>query len=98
VVSGVTSAAKNGVLIKGGNHLEAMGEVNAVAVDKTGTLTKGELAVTDVIPVSDADEATLLPSRRRTGATQRASHRRRSSPAPTRRARPSCPNRRGSRV
>lgn len=37
VVSGITSAAKNGVLIKGGNHLESMGAVEAIAVDKTGT-------------------------------------------------------------
>jgi Cd2+/Zn2+-exporting ATPase len=32
VVSGITSAAKNGILIKGGNYLEAMGEVDAVAI------------------------------------------------------------------
>ncbi|WP_423751485.1 heavy metal translocating P-type ATPase [Salinirarus marinus] len=60
VVSGITSAAKNGVLIKGGNHLEAMGEVDAVAIDKTGTLTRGELAVTDVVPLGGATEAEVL--------------------------------------
>jgi Cd2+/Zn2+-exporting ATPase len=60
VVSGITSAAKNGVLIKGGNHLEAMGEVDAIALDKTGTLTRGELAVTDVVAVGGANEETVL--------------------------------------
>ena len=70
VASGVTSAAKNGVLIKGGNHLEAMGGVDAVAFDKTGTLTKGELAVTDVVPVSDASESDVL---RYAGAIERRS-------------------------
>ena len=70
VVSGITSAAKNGVLIKGGNHLEATGDVDAVALDKTGTLTKGELAVTDLVPLGDADAATLL---RRAAALERRS-------------------------
>jgi len=70
VVSGITSAAKNGVLIKGGNYLEAMGEVDAVAVDKTGTLTKGELAVTDVAPADGGDADDLL---RRAAALERRS-------------------------
>ena len=60
VVSGITSGAKNGVLIKGGNHLEAMGEVEAVALDKTGTLTLGELTVTDVIPLGENSEDDVL--------------------------------------
>ncbi|UPW02129.1 cadmium-translocating P-type ATPase [Halorussus gelatinilyticus] len=60
VVSGVTSAARNGVLVKGGPHLESMGSVEAVAFDKTGTLTAGELAVTDVVALNGTDEADLL--------------------------------------
>jgi Cd2+/Zn2+-exporting ATPase len=72
VVSGITSAAKNGVLIKGGNYLEAMGGVDVVALDKTGTLTKGELAVTDIVPVGDATEDDLL--RRAAGLERRSEH------------------------
>ena len=72
VVSGITSAAKHGVLIKGGNHLETMGAVNAVAIDKTGTLTTGELAVTDVVPLGDASETTVL--RRAAALEQRSEH------------------------
>ena len=72
VVSGITSAAKNGVLIKGGNYLEAMGEVDAIAVDKTGTLTRGELAVTDVVPLGDTSDDDLL--RYGAGLERRSEH------------------------
>ncbi|ADB59816.1 heavy metal translocating P-type ATPase [Haloterrigena turkmenica DSM 5511] len=70
VVSGITSAARNGVLIKGGRYLEAVGESDVLAVDKTGTLTEGDLTVTDVIPLEGADEDDVL---RRAGAIERRS-------------------------
>jgi Cd2+/Zn2+-exporting ATPase len=60
VVSGITSAARNGVLIKGGTYLEAMGSVDAVAFDKTGTLTTGDLSVTDAVPLDGTSETDLL--------------------------------------
>ncbi len=47
VVSALTSAARNGVLIKGGEYLESLGAIRALAIDKTGTLTTGSLTVTD---------------------------------------------------
>ena len=72
VVSGVTSAAKNGVLIKGGNHLEAMGSVEAIAFDKTGTLTTGELSVTDVVALNGNTEADVLRCAR--GLEKRSEH------------------------
>jgi len=72
VVSGVTSAARNGVLVKGGNHLEAMGEIEAVALDKTGTLTGGELTVTDVLGLNDNTETDVLRCAR--GLESRSEH------------------------
>ncbi|EMA46972.1 zinc-transporting ATPase [Halococcus saccharolyticus DSM 5350] len=72
VVSGITSAADNGVLIKGGNHLEAMGAVDVVAFDKTGTLTKGELTVTDIVPLHGNSEEDVLRCAR--GLEARSEH------------------------
>ena len=72
VVSGITSAADNGVLIKGGDRLEAMGAVDVVAFDKTGTLTKGELTVTDVVPLHGNTEEDVLRCAR--GLEARSEH------------------------
>jgi Cd2+/Zn2+-exporting ATPase len=59
VLSGIAQAARRGVLIKGGVHLEGLGVIRALAVDKTGTLTTGRPEVVDVVPV-DGDADTLL--------------------------------------
>jgi Cd2+/Zn2+-exporting ATPase len=72
VVSGLTSAARHGVLVKGGRHLESVGDVDAIAFDKTGTLTRGELTVTDVIPLGDNTEEDVLRCAR--GVERRSEH------------------------
>ena len=60
VLAGIAQAARNGVLIKGGAHLENLGTLRAIAFDKTGTLTVGEPRVTDLVPAPGTNEGELL--------------------------------------
>ncbi|MCA9438193.1 MAG: heavy metal translocating P-type ATPase, partial [Candidatus Omnitrophica bacterium] len=53
LVATLGKAASNGVLFKGGIHIEQFSKVSVLAFDKTGTLTYGQPKVTDVVPVSD---------------------------------------------
>jgi Cd2+/Zn2+-exporting ATPase len=60
IISAISNAAKNGVLIKGGIHLEQVGSLAAIAFDKTGTLTKGQPIITDILPIGTIKAETLL--------------------------------------
>jgi Cd2+/Zn2+-exporting ATPase len=57
---GIGGASKNGILIKGGNYLEALNNVETVVLDKTGTLTKGVFKVTKLHTKENVDEEELL--------------------------------------
>lgn len=60
VVSGLASLARQGVLVKGGKYLEALGKLRAVAMDKTGTLTEGKFKVHSFRTFSGAAEDEVL--------------------------------------
>ncbi|WP_459482199.1 heavy metal translocating P-type ATPase [Clostridium saccharoperbutylacetonicum] len=57
---GIGGASKNGVLVKGGNYLEALNDVEMVVFDKTGTLTKGIFKVTEVNAENDISKDELI--------------------------------------
>ncbi len=60
VLSAIASAARTGVLFKGGAALEDFGSVTTIAFDKTGTLTEGKMKVTKVVSLSQTSEAEVL--------------------------------------
>jgi len=60
IVAGLTGAARQGVLIKGGKALEEAAHLRAIALDKTGTITRGQPAVAGIFPLSGHSEKELL--------------------------------------
>jgi len=71
IVAGIGRAARDGILIKGGEYLETSGRITAVAVDKTGTLTKGQPRLTDVVvldPAMDRDDVLTWAARAEAGS------------------------------
>ncbi|MEQ1824671.1 MAG: heavy metal translocating P-type ATPase [Pirellula sp.] len=70
IVAALTSAAKHGVLIKGGLFVEIPARLKAIALDKTGTITQGKPTVVEIVPMNGHDETELLT---RAGALEQSS-------------------------
>ena len=60
IMVGTGKGAEMGILIKGGEHLETAYKLQAIVLDKTGTITTGKPAVTDIIPLANIDRRELL--------------------------------------
>jgi Cu+-exporting ATPase len=60
LMMGAGKGAENGILFKGGEHIEIASKVNAIVFDKTGTLTEGKPSVTDIIAIDQIDNLELL--------------------------------------
>ncbi len=60
LMMGAGKGAENGILFKGGEHLEIAKKVNTIVFDKTGTITEGKPTVTDIIDISGVGEQELL--------------------------------------
>jgi len=70
IMAGSGRAAEYGILFKGGEHLEAAQGLQAIVLDKTGTITRGQPELREVVPAEGWDEAALL---RLVGAAERGS-------------------------
>lgn len=57
---GLGAASKAGVLVKGGNYLEALAHAETIVFDKTGTLTKGNFKLTQIVPCAGETQKELL--------------------------------------
>ncbi|MDH5660546.1 MAG: copper-translocating P-type ATPase, partial [Gammaproteobacteria bacterium] len=60
IMVGVGKAAENGILIRNGDALQQAGKLTTIVLDKTGTVTEGKPAVTEIVAVENGDENTLL--------------------------------------
>lgn len=60
LVAAIGTAGRQGILVKGGVHLENLARVRVVALDKTGTLTLGQPRVTEIVPLDGGTEAGVL--------------------------------------
>ena len=60
ILAGIAQGARNGVLFKGGVHLENLGSIEVMAFDKTGTLTEGKFELLDIIALNGQDPGNLL--------------------------------------
>jgi Zn2+/Cd2+-exporting ATPase len=60
MIAAIARAARNGILVKGGIHLESLAKADAIVFDKTGTLTEGQPSVADVRPADDTTTKEML--------------------------------------